>query len=91
VEEGGARSAGVLGDDSRRQAKFLLAWGFLLVGIALLLRAFLTGPTPAVAEAAGTGEGAVVADPVAEEEAPAPHRRWPRKGLGRGRRGVPTN
>ena len=57
---GGSRTIGGSGSDSRRQAKLLLAWGFLLVGIALLLRSFL-GSQPAtpeggIVEEAGAGE-----------------------------------
>lgn len=71
----GSRTIAVAGSDSRRQAKVLLAWGFLLVGIALVMRAYLTSPKTApasteveMAEAAG----AEVPTPIAAlvEEAP---------------------
>jgi hypothetical protein len=55
--EGG--QAGTVGAtaDSRRQAKLMLAWGFLLVGVALLLRSLLfSRPGDEEVAAAGIAE-----------------------------------
>ncbi len=36
----------IVGTDGRHQAKVLLAWGFLLVGAALLMHSFLAARPP---------------------------------------------
>ena len=67
--QGDSRTIATAGSDSRHQAKLLLAWGFLLVGVALIMRGFLTSPKDATAmpEPASTVEPTPVTD---SEEAP---------------------
>ena len=55
--EGGGSTLVGSGSDSRRQAKLMLAWGFLLVGVALLLRSILFSRSePAAGVSDGTND-----------------------------------
>jgi hypothetical protein len=75
AEGGGSGLVGAAGADSRRQAKLMLAWGFLLVGVALLLRSVLEPPSPP--------------PPTLRRMAAAPTLRWrPKKKLTRAKVGA---
>jgi hypothetical protein len=67
--EGGGSSLVGAGSDSRRQAKLMLAWGFLLVGVALILRSILftrSEPTT-VSAGAATDEPGIAPEATAEK------------------------